>query len=222
MNKPTAKEKKEIVQYYKSHLKRINFNGHLYLDIIKKNIEEYLDSKQQYEEADNEGSLEFMPKKDNFKSQMEHKELTVITFAAMFLECLIWDYAAVNTSQTFAENSLGKLNLLAKWKVIPKLINDDKKIEINSNVIFFLDKLVKERNEIVHSKSKPFPDTYKKLMKYIDTPSQGRNITARESYQCVIDCTEGLKKVDTTNYWFFQDKYASWKDFKSIRDNPNP
>ena len=49
-------------------------------------------------------------------------------------------------------------------------------------------------------------------MKYIDALSQGRSITANEVYQCVIDCTDGLKKIDTTDYWFFQDD--AWDSYK--------
>ena len=46
----------------------------------------------------------------------------------MLLECIIWDYAAVNTSQSLTEDSLGDISLIGKWKVIPKLVNNDKNI----------------------------------------------------------------------------------------------
>ncbi len=59
---------------------------------------------------------------------MKHNELIAITFAAMLLECIIWDYAEINTSQSLTEDSLGDISLIGKWKVIPKLVNNDKNI----------------------------------------------------------------------------------------------
>ena len=64
-------------------------------------------------------------------------------------------------------------------------------------------KLVKERNNILHSKSKPVPDTYDEI-KRIET--KGSAITIPETVECVKRCIEGLQKVDTTNYWFYEEE----------------
>ena len=62
-------------------------------------------------------------------------------------------------------------------------------------------KLVKERNDITHSKSKAVPDTYDKIK---EQKKKGRKITIPETKECVKRCIEGLQKVDTTNYWCFE------------------
>lgn len=213
MKELTTDEKKKIVNDYKKYCKRAYFNGYLYLAILKNSLNEYINCNEESKELYKGVEIkELISDYSELKNKIKHNEIIAIICAAMFLECLIWDYSAVNVSQTFTKDALGKMNLLAKWKVVPKLVNNNKKITINSNAIHLLGNLVKERNSIVHSKSKAIPDDYEKFMKYIDTLSQGRSFTANEAYQCVIDCTDELKKVDTTDYWFFQDN--AWDSYK--------
>lgn len=153
MAKLTFAEKKRIVENYKNIFIRPGFNGGLYFNILKINLEEHTKCEKKVKESYKKSFiLEFLTRQ-KMKYKMQHYELVTITFAAMFLECLIWDYAAVNTSQKLAEESLGKIGLLAKWKVIPKLTNNNNKIGIESSAISLLKKLVRERNRIVHSKS---------------------------------------------------------------------
>ena len=64
-------------------------------------------------------------------------------------------------------------------------------------------KLERERNNIVHSKSRAVPDTYDEI-KRIETKASA--ITIKEIVECVKRCVEGLRKVDNTNYWFFEEK----------------
>lgn len=214
MKKLTSSKKKQAVENYKKIFKRINFNGGLYFNILKKNLDEYIKHEKQVEKEHKKGAVFSILGGNKFRYKMQHNEVVVIAFAAMFLECIIWDYAAVNTSQTFAEHALGKIDLVAKWKVIPKLINDNKKIEIDGKAISLLKTLVQERNLLVHSKSKALSDNYEEVIDYISTHSEGRRkITAKEAHQCVIDCTEELKKIDTTDYWFFQN--AIWDSYKN-------
>ncbi len=214
MKELTSDEKKQIVEKYKKMFERANFNGYLYLDIIRQNRKAYIKCNNDSRNIDrNPNVKDWFMDYYKLKNKMQNAEPIIITFAAMFLECLIWDYAAVNTTQKMAKDYLGKMSLIGKWEVVPKLINNDKKIKIDSKAISLLKKLVKERNNIVHSKSKALSDNYDEVMKYIDALSQGRSISADEVHQCVIDCTDGLKKVDTTDYWFFQGN--AWDSYKN-------
>ena len=214
MPKLTSAKKKEIVENYKKTFIRPGFNGGLYFNILKINLEEYAKHEKQREEAYKKGFPLEIIVRHRIQYKMQPYELVTITFAAMFLECLIWDYAAVNTTQKMAKDYLGKMSLIGKWEVIPKLVNNDKKIKIGRKAISLLKKLVTERNKIVHSNSKALSDNYDEVMKYVSSHSTGaRDITAKEAHQCVIGCTEGLKKIDTTNYWFFKiwDSYDKYK-----------
>lgn len=132
---------------------------------------------------------------------MKHNELIIITFAAMYLECVIWDYAATNFSKKYIETYLENMNLPAKWLTIPKLVNDTN-VGISPKALKLLVKLVKERNAIVHSKSKAVPDTYDEIKKI---ENKNRKITVSEVEESIIECLTELQKIDTKNYWFFRE-----------------
>ena len=97
MNKLTTDEKKQIVNDYKKYFKRAYFNGYLYLDILKKSLNEYMECNKKSERIYRsinvkEWNFEYF----GLKNRMKCYETIVITFAAMFLEYLIWDYARIN------------------------------------------------------------------------------------------------------------------------------
>lgn len=202
-------EQKQYVESYKALAKRMNFNGNEYLTIFADAAKQYKAYEKQIEDLfetckrNGTTSLEWYIQHQEIDIKMKREELIAITFAVMFLECFIWDYAAVNTSQKFAECYLEKINLLGKWKVIPKLVNNDKNINIGQKAITLLKKLVRERNNIVHSKSKLVPNTYAEIKKIEKKACQ---ITITETWECIRECIEGLKKVDTTNYWYFEEE----------------
>ncbi len=201
-------EEKKYVETYKRIYKRMNFNGAIYLSIFNNAVKQYEVHKKEAEDLFGSvgktgmgmSAVKWYVQKPAIELKMKQNELIAITFAAMFLECIIWDYAAVNTSQSLAKKSLDKISLIGKWRIIPKLVNNDKNINIDHKAIVLLKKLVQERNDIIHSKSKEVPDTYNKIME--EEKKEGK-ITIPETEECVRRCFEGLKKVDTTNYWCF-------------------
>ena len=205
----TKLEQQRYVEILKKSQKRMNFNGSYYLTIFKDAVKQYDELTKRaevlFETSKKDGTigLTWYLKHAEIVDKMKLNEFIAVTFAAMFLECIIWDYAAVNTSQNFTETYLEKINLLGKWQVIPKLVNNDKKIDIGQKAIALLKILVNERNNIIHSKSQAVPDTYAEI-KQIE--KKGSEITIPETVECVRGCIEGLKKVDTTNYWYFEDE----------------
>ena len=203
----SPEQKQEVVDSYKHAYKRMNFNGAIYFSIFNNAVKQYGVHKKEAADLFGTGgktgmiAVEWYIQNLKIELKMQQNELIAITFAAMFLECIIWDYAAVNTSQSLAEDSLGNIGLLDKWRVIPKLVNNDKNINIDPKAIALLKKLVKERNNIIHSKSKTIPDTYDEIKRM---EKKGSVITISETVECVKRCIEGLQRVDTTNYWYFE------------------
>lgn len=178
---------------------RIKFNGVMYQKIIKDNYELYLKYEKQYEELQKTNPSYYDCEKSNeLRFKNIRYELIVITFAGMFLECLIWDYAVTNSS--ISKTKLKNMGALEKWKVIPGLVNN--KASINNKAFSLLKKLVTARNKIVHSKSKELPDTFEGL-RGLATKS---NRDVHEAVKCVNSCIKALKKIDTTNYWYFNDE----------------
>jgi hypothetical protein len=93
----------------------------------------------------------------------------VIVFSAIAVEAYIYDYAARHLSDKFVQSYLDKLDLVSKWIIVPRLITG-KSLPQSGKWMMLLKALVKERNSIVHSKSKEPPfelkeakDFYKKL-----------------------------------------------------------
>lgn len=92
------------------------------------------------------------------RSQLEisaEQDFTIsICFSAMALEAFIYDYAARNLGDGYVSQYLDKLDLTSKWLVVPRLITGSV-IDSGCQAINLLRELVRERNHLVHSKSKP-------------------------------------------------------------------
>ncbi len=202
--KLNAAQKKEYMEGAKKYFNRINFEGGTYYRIFNEAYVDYLANELISLRASKDKGkktkswLDLFAEQENNRQNMRKNCLVAITFAAMFLESVIWDYAAINTSQNLTEEHLSKIDLVGKWKVVPKLVNG-KKVSIGSRAIELLKKLSKERNKIVHSKSKPVPDSYNSFMKFLN---KAPDITMDETIECLKECIKELQKVDTTSYWF--------------------
>lgn len=84
--------------------------------------------------------------------QLECRILAVVA-AALFLEAYIFDYCARRESATFAKKYIDRLDPVAKWIIVPRLVAPPG-LDPGSNVFERLHKLFKLRNELVHHKTK--------------------------------------------------------------------
>lgn len=92
------------------------------------------------------------------ENKMRKSGVIVIVFAAMAVEAYVYDYAARNLTDSFTENYLDKLDTLAKWMLVPRLITG-KELPKDNHAFQLLTNLIKARNKIVHSKSKSLPNS---------------------------------------------------------------
>ncbi|MGD8785921.1 MAG: hypothetical protein PVJ60_00730 [Phycisphaerales bacterium] len=198
-----------IVEYYKEFVRRMNFYGMYYITISNNAVKQYQALEKEAEDLSETAKKtkmnwgKYLAESNRIGIEKKNNELISITFAAMFLECVIWDYSAVNTSQGLTKDYLENLSLVGKWKVIPKLVNNDKNLNLDSRAIALLDKLAKARNNIVHNKSQAIPDIYEQIKKMEE---RAQKITMPETVECVKRCIEGLQEVDTTDYWLFEEE----------------
>jgi hypothetical protein len=97
---------------------------------------------------------------DNIADQLAHKNdaigelaLVVIMFCAFTLEAYINDYAISRLSKSYLKNYLDKLDLVAKWVVIPRLVTEGQ-LDPGSRPLQNIAWLVELRNKLAHYKSK--------------------------------------------------------------------
>jgi len=85
-----------------------------------------------------------------------HETLIVIVFTALCLEAFINNYGIARLSKNYFINYLDKLDLVAKWIVIPRVITR-KRIGPGSKPVQDLSWLIAQRNRLVHYKSREIP-----------------------------------------------------------------
>jgi hypothetical protein len=102
----------------------------------------------------------------------------------MCVEAEIYDYAATHLGDRYVKDNLDKLDVIAKWKVIPKLVAKAS-ISSGGNAFHYLSDLVKARNRLVHAKSRPLNfDTLPSSSDLRENEAKFRN-SVRNSYRAI-------------------------------------
>lgn len=82
--------------------------------------------------------------------------IRTIVFSAMATEAAIYDFAAIHLGDKYVLDHLDKLDVVAKWTVIPQLVFGGA-LRANGPAMNALRTLAKRRNWLVHQKSAPGP-----------------------------------------------------------------
>jgi len=94
-------------------------------------------------------------KKEQQYENREQSAVIGIAFAGMCLEAFFYDYAASKLGDTYTQEHLDKLDLPSKLLIVPLLVCG-KSIDKSSDVFAKVKRLTKDRNYLVHFKSKRF------------------------------------------------------------------
>ena len=133
-----------------SNVARENYQKLISLESQQQGIQEKLARSKTGEKTSIEYELM------NSRAETDKCVVTVIVFSAMALEAYIYDYAARNLSDDFAQTYLDKLDPVSKWVVIPKLVTG-KEIPREHRWFELLKKIIKQRNGFIHHKSSSPP-----------------------------------------------------------------
>ena len=115
--------------------------------------------------------------------------LVVVVFSALTLEAYINHYGISRLSRNYFSNYLDKLDMVAKWIVIPKVATG-KRLDPGSAAMQDLDWLVTLRNKLVHYKSK------KVALDEIQTSDFLWYEDAARAVRAVRRVTAALKRLD--------------------------
>ncbi|MBT3984541.1 MAG: hypothetical protein HOE90_24505 [Bacteriovoracaceae bacterium] len=110
-----------------------------------------------------------------------------VVFTAMYFEAFIYDYAASYLGDDYSKSHLDKLDFISKWLVIPKLITG-KELSKEGQAYQALKRLHKDRNSLVHLKSKKFKMNHSAIFDHL----QKREKNIRDS---VKNCRIVIEQV---------------------------
>lgn len=166
----------------------------LYFDICECSYKEYRKSRAEFIEKKNKSPKHW----DDLivvGQSMLRSGTTTVVFAALCLEAFIYDYAARCFSNSYVDNYLDKLNLVAKWVVIPKLVLG-KEFPRDSQAFECLVKLKKARDTLVHAKSKQEPSSDEERAKMLDELEQKETENFENAYTAVNEVLTQLRNLE--------------------------
>lgn len=131
------------------HWGRINALAWHYYKIAESSYNQFLEAQQ---------NLAQFPSSDDPTDRFAGEDLVLsasfqtIVFSAMACEASIYDLAAIQLGDEYASKYLDKLDLVAKWMVVPSLICG-RGLSEDGPAINSLRTLTRTRNALVHHKS---------------------------------------------------------------------
>lgn len=154
----------------------------------------------------------------SFQIEAERLECRILAVlsTALFLESYIYDYGARRESASFVDKYLDRLDPVAKWIIVPRLIAPPG-LQQDDEIFGRLRKLFRLRNDLVHHKTKAADD-------FTSPPDFPDDL---EPYHCVRllqDMLVKLREVDPADQFadFVLRHIDSWITYTSRDDRFYP
>lgn len=185
----------EMVNKINSHLEDIlsaTFANHeTYFAIAKDNLSKAVELEQERNakttgQGITDNDVDWICEKN---AQIERVAIVSVVFSALTAEAFINHYAVVKLSKSYLEKYLDKLDPVAKWIVIPRMITG-KSIDPGSLPIQRLGSLVTLRNKLVHYKTRT------KIISQIKDSDWVSVNDARNGVETIRGLIEALKDID--------------------------
>jgi len=91
------------------------------------------------------------------QNEAQRSSYIAIVFSVMYIEASIYNFAAIYLGDQYVTKNLDRLSLLSKITVVVRLVTG-KDISVETQAYENLKRLLKYRNSLVHSKSRPLMD----------------------------------------------------------------
>ena len=135
--------------------------------------------------------------RDHARTRLLRSCINTIVFSAMGCEAAIYDLAAIHLTDKYATSVLDKLDLVAKWTIVPQLICGSA-LQPHGPSINALRTMVRARNRLVHHKSRPAdlePEKFPEFLKQAASESAALESDCVTSFQAVILLSLELNRV---------------------------
>ena len=119
---------------------------------IKKEIDSIVSECDSPEDPPDEYYLKHL-EIEPIEEERDQSCIIAVVFTAMYFEAFIYDYAASCLGDNYSKEHLDKLDFIAKWMVIPRLVTG-KEISKSGQAYQALKQLHRDRNSLVHLKSR--------------------------------------------------------------------
>ena len=124
---------------------------------------------------------------DPLEEARDQSCIIAVVFTAMYFEAFIYDYAASCLGDKYSKDHLDKLDFISKWLVIPKIVTG-KEISKSGQAYESLKRLHKDRNSLVHLKSREMNFDSEAMVSYLKAREQDIQETTK-------NCRKALKHV---------------------------
>jgi len=124
---------------------------------------------------------------DPLEEARDQSCIIAVVFTAMYFEAFIYDYAASCLGDKYSKDHLDKLDFISKWLVIPKLITG-KEISKSGQAYESLRRLHKDRNSLVHLKSREMNFDNEEVASYMKAREQ-------DIQESMKNCRKALRHV---------------------------
>jgi hypothetical protein len=169
-----------------------------FFEVAKESYERYFELEERASSFDLKDSLELESRMYEITTRQHKHELITICFSAMCVEAFIYDYAARHTSDSYAKKYLDKLDVVAKWVVIPRLVIG-KDFPRNSQAFELLKFLITTRNGLVHFKSSNVPSDQEILARALHKEEEDSSKTVKDCFGAVKMLFRELQGMDQRN-----------------------
>lgn len=118
------------------------------------------------------------------RDKLMSSAIKLIVLSCMCLEAAVYDYASWHLPARLVDRHLDRLNLYAKWLLVPRLVGQDSLAE-DGAAMEALGKIIELRNMLVHSKSRRLPGSPEELHALMAKVGQSMEEVLRGGHQAM-------------------------------------
>lgn len=135
------------VEHPRDSWARLNTQTKTYFDIALQEAAQGIEYKKKAKIGTDQFDI------NEFSSLAYQHSLKAIIFSSMCVEAGINDYAGIHLGDNYCEKHIYSMDVVSKWVLIPKLVCGNE-VDKSGPAFKALQRLIKSRNKLVHSKSK--------------------------------------------------------------------